>query len=165
MTIASPSSCLPKINQWCFFFGVAEGISTRETGVEGVCDCVAAADGAALSSGFCVSVCTGVGPGCNDFRGVASGEGDTKDCLAGEGAGSGVGLGVGVGVGTISICWRLFRKRSRSRFSSSDCWETTCVDPRLNQMISATNGIFNAQRSENALRKLETTNLCSFKLS
>jgi hypothetical protein len=156
---------LPKRNQWCFFFGVAEGVSTRGTGVEGAGDCVAEADGAALSSGFSVAVCIGVGLGCIGFRGVASGEGGTKGCLVGDGAGSGVGLGVGVGVGTISICWRLFRKRSRSRFSSSDCWETACIDPRLNQMVSAINGIFNVQRSENALRKLKTTNLCSFKLS
>ena len=141
------------------------GVSTRETGVEGVCDSVAGLDGAALDSGFSVSAWIGVGPGCIDFRGVASGEGGAKGCLAGEGAGSGVGLGVGVGVGTISICWRLFRKRSRSRFSSSDCWETACGDPRLNQMVSATNGIFSVQRSENALRKLKAANLCSFKLS
>lgn len=35
---------------------------------------------------------------------------------------AGLGFGVGVGLGTISICWRLFRKSSRNRFSSSDDW-------------------------------------------
>jgi hypothetical protein len=34
-------------------------------------------------------------------------------------AGTGVSLGVGVGLGMISICWRLFKKSSRSRFSWS----------------------------------------------
>src|SRR6516164_5135997 len=104
MTIESLSSCLPKRDQWCFFFGVAEGVSNRGGGVEAVCDCVAVADGAALCSGSSLSASFEVGLGWADFRGVVSGEGGAKDCLSGEGAGSGVGFGVGVGVGTISIC-------------------------------------------------------------
>jgi hypothetical protein len=40
--------------------------------------------------------------------------------LCGGVAGTGVSLGVGVGLGIISICWRLFRKSSRSRFCCSE---------------------------------------------
>jgi hypothetical protein len=107
---------------------------------------VAGLDGVALFSGSSLSACIGVGLCWVDFRRVDSGEGGVKACLPGEEAGSGVGLAAGVGVGTISICWRLFWKRSRSRFSSSDCWETACMEPRLSQIVSATNGIFTLER-------------------
>jgi hypothetical protein len=66
----------------------------------------------------------GVGRG----RGMWDGVGGAFECSSGSAgrnrlwggvAGTGVSLGVGVGLGTISICWRLFRKSSRSRFSCS----------------------------------------------
>ena len=62
-------------------------------------------------------------------RGVWAGVAGAFDCSSGSAgrnrlcggvAGTGVSLGVGVGLGTISICWRLFRKSSRSRFSCSE---------------------------------------------
>ena len=66
-----------------------------------------------------------VGRGPGVWEGVAG----ALDCSSGSAgrnrlcggvAGTGVSLGVGVGLGTISICWRLFRKSSRSRFSCSE---------------------------------------------
>lgn len=53
---------------------------------------------------------------------VDSGVGADDALWVGDGACAGVGFGVGLGLGTISICWRLFRKSSRNRFSSSDDW-------------------------------------------
>ncbi len=62
-------------------------------------------------------------------RGVWEGVAGAFDCSSGSAgrnrlcggvAGTGVSFGVGVGLGTISICWRLFRKSSRSRFSCSE---------------------------------------------
>ena len=64
----------------------------------------------------------GMGLGWVDLEAVASGEFERKGCLSGEAAGLGVGFGEGVGLATISIFWRLFKKRSLNRFSSSVCW-------------------------------------------
>jgi len=103
-------------------------------------DAVGAASDSSLSS------CLAIGLGCGEFLGIASGDGGAKDCLIGERAGFGLGFGVGVGLGTISICWRLFKKSSRSRFSSSDCCDTPSVAPRLNQIVSETREIFSVWR-------------------
>ena len=111
------------------------------------------------STCFAVGVCGG------GLLGVASGDGDPKDCLSGEGAGFGFGFGVGVGLGTISICWRLFWKSSRSRFSSSDCCETPSVAPRLNQIVSETRGILSLRRLGGTLGQSRTSNLYSFNLA
>lgn len=55
---------------------------------------------------------------------LGSGEGTRTACRNGDEAGLGVGFGEGVGLATISIFWRLFKKSSRNRFSSSVCWVT-----------------------------------------
>ena len=65
------------------------------------------------------------GLGGADLETGGSGEGERDGCLSGEEAGLGVGFGEGVGLATISIFWRLSRKSSRSRLSSSVC----CVIP------------------------------------
>jgi hypothetical protein len=58
------------------------------------------------------------GAGVTGALGCSSGSAG-RNRLCGGVAGAGVSLGVGVGLGTISICCRLFRKSSRSRFSWS----------------------------------------------
>lgn len=94
----------------------AGGLVTSGSGVEvglGV-------DGLGVST-----VSTGaVGRGCGVCVGVTgaferSSGSAGRNRLCGGVAGTGVSLGVGVGLGTISICWRLFKKSSRNRFSCS----------------------------------------------
>jgi hypothetical protein len=79
-------------------------------GVEGV--------GVSVTSAGVLERGAGVWDGVTGALGCSSGSAG-RNRLCGGVAGAGVSLGVGVGLGTISICCRLFRKSSRSRFSWS----------------------------------------------
>jgi hypothetical protein len=98
------------------------------------------------SSSASVAEGRGTGLGGADLETVASGVTEWKDCRSGEAAGLGVGLGEGVGLATISIFWRLFRKSSRSRFSSSVCWVTPWFDPSAKKNSTDKRGIFPSAR-------------------
>jgi hypothetical protein len=77
---------------------------------------------------------------------VGSGVAERNDCLNGDAAGLGVGFGEGVGLATISIFWRLFRKRSRSRFSSSVCCVTPWFEGIAKKNSTDKSGIFPSTR-------------------
>jgi hypothetical protein len=87
-----------------------------------------------------------MGLGGAALEAVASGAAERNDCLNGDAAGLGVGFGEGVGLSTISICWRLFKKSSRSRFSSSVCCVTPWFKPSAKKNSSDKNGIFPSTR-------------------
>src|SRR5262249_5358854 len=126
-----------------------------------LCTGVAEVSDGVSDSSFCG--CFEVGAACAGFLGDGSGEDCSKGCFRGEGAGVGVGFGAGLGLGTISICWRLFKKRSRSRFSSLVCCETPGVE--ISQMVVRTSAIFNFWRRGPESRNSNTSKLCSFKFS
>jgi hypothetical protein len=94
------------------------------------------------SSSACVAEGLAIGLGGADLEAVDSGVAERKDCLSGEAAGLGVGFGEGVGLATISIFWRLFKKSSRSRFSSSLCWVTPWFEPSAKKNSTDKRGIF-----------------------
>jgi hypothetical protein len=98
------------------------------------------------SSSACDAEGLGIGLGGAALEAVGSGVAERKDCLSGEAAGLGVGFGEGVGLATISIFWRLFKKRSRSRFSSSVCWVTPWLKPNAKKNRTDRSGIFPSAR-------------------
>ncbi len=125
MTIAL--SWCPKIHQPCFFSGVGAGVAGVGLGVGvwlGVCGCGLGEEAGVFASGIGlgVSAASGVGAASSGVRwtGVT---GLTR--RLGDGAGVGLGLGLADGLGSTSISWRLFKKRSRNRFSSSLDWPVT----------------------------------------
>jgi hypothetical protein len=98
------------------------------------------------SSSACDAEGLGIGVGGAALEAVASGVAERKDCLSGEAAGFGVGFGEGVGLATISIFWRLFKKSSRSRFSSSVCCVTPWFEPSTKKNSTDKSGIFPSTR-------------------
>src|ERR1700693_6182950 len=126
-TIESSSSRLPKKNQPRFFLAVGAGASRSIAGVDAIWAFVDSGSGEGVgldSTWACVAEGRALGLGGADLEAAGSGEVEWRDCRSGEAAGLGVGFGEGVGLATISIFWRLFKKRSRNRFSSSVCWVT-----------------------------------------
>jgi hypothetical protein len=98
------------------------------------------------SSSACAAEGLGTGLGGAALETVASGVAGWDDCLNGDAAGLGVGFGEGVGLATISIFWRLFKKSSRSRFSSSVCWVTPWFEPSAKKKSTDKSGIFPSAR-------------------
>jgi hypothetical protein len=98
------------------------------------------------SSSSCAADGLGTGLGGADLEAVVSGVADRKDCLSGDAAGLGVGFAEGVGLATISIFWRLFKKRSRSRFSSSVCCVTPWFEASAKKNSTDQSGIFPSAR-------------------
>jgi len=165
-TIDSSSSRLPNKNQCRFFFGVGEGVPVSGEGVDGVSlRSVGEGEGEACLGVSSSSAGVGLAPGPGCLRAVDSGVPAELGCLSGDGAGLGVGFGVSVGLGTISICWRLFKKSSRKRFSSSDCWVMPWFDPRINSKSKSKTGTFSLRTRELRLPGLQNSNRGSFRVS